>query len=133
MWWNGPEWLRSNPTEWLKSTPQTPSKVTDEERNVCFTTSVIVHPPIISVDRFSSFTKTVTSWVNRFIGNCQSQPINRITQSFPSVEELKQAENYWLLLSQKDHFLMELKALKEGKELDPSTCTLSMGMYANRL
>ncbi len=127
LWWNGPEWLRSNPTEWPKSTPETPSKVTDKE-NVCLTTSVIAHPPVISVDRFSSFTKlkTVTSWINCFIGNCRSQPINRITQSFLSVEELKQAESYWLLLSQKDHFLMELKALKEGKELNRSSSLLSL-------
>ena len=118
LWWSGPEWLCYDPSYWPRSTNKLPIVNTDEERNVCFTTTTHHITPIISFSRFSSFTKMkrISAWILRFINNCHSRIPNSNRQTVSSssltTEEVASAEIYWLSLSQMEHFQYEIQYLK---------------------
>ena len=76
----------------------------DEEKESCLLTSVAPRDPVISLNRFSSFAKLVrvTAWIMRFVQAVRSSRNNRHSSlSVPlTVEELTNAENYWISHSQ---------------------------------
>ena len=98
----------------------------DEEREVCIHTTLHQKTPLIPLDRFSNFTrfKYVTAWILRFVNNCCARDGLQTSkvQSPISVQELSSAENYWLRLSQEEHFTKEIQSLKTGHALTKSSC-----------
>ena len=102
LWWGGPGWLKYPSSQWPdQSRIPEPSSVPEEEREICFTSVVQPVEPVITVEKFSSFTrlKRVTAWIMRFVSNCaKKQQITSVLHL--SVHELQKAENYWLSIVQ---------------------------------
>ena len=127
-----PPWLQSLPSEWPKQSNLPPSEPSDEERDICLLTPVQPKPPIIPLDWYSSFTrlKCVTAWILRFIDNCRALRRNQVKaiHNYPcvSLQELVVAENYWISVSQEDHFKEEVCALASNKALPSKSCLLSL-------
>ena len=132
LWWNGPKWLHSESSNWPEQSSYQQPKVPGEEREINFCTTIIPKNPIMTLDRFSSFTKTkrVTAWVMRFVRKCRSR-----TQGHSSpltTEELATAENYWFKFAQADNFAQEIEALRNKKELPASSCLVPLHPFLDR-
>ena len=128
LWWNGPDWLKSPRTDWPKPFIIAEVGPSEEEREVCVHVTLLYETPLISLDRFSHFTryKYVTAWVLRFINNCRVRnKSSRILLSL-SAQELASAENYWVRLSQEEHFAEEIQSLKADRALPISSCLLNL-------
>ena len=123
LWWNGPPWLRLAPSEWPKQLPLLPTKDSTEERDVCLLTVFVPEVPVLDVSCYSSFTRVrrITAWIIRFVKNClaRKRRTERLT-SFLTVQELADAESYWLSISQQDHFATEVDALKLENSISKS-------------
>ena len=123
LWWNGPAWLRELPELWPQFNKE---DVTTDCEEVCF--SLIVKPaePVIDFNRHSSFTKLKrnTAWILRFVNNCRKS--ERMQLSHLTATELQEAERYWLYISQSDHFLEEIQALKNSQVISRSSCLLTL-------
>ena len=71
------------------------------------------------VDRFSEFTrlKRITAWILRFVNNaCSSVSKGSITPHL-TVSELVAAEDYWMMIVQRECFPMEVINLKKGQSV----------------
>ena len=132
LWWKGPPWLQLQSSEWPKQSILPPPEPSDEERDICLLTTIQPRSPIIPLDRYSSFTelKRVTAWTFRFINNCRASkgnPTNAIHKSSClSVQELVAAKNYWISISQADHFEEEIRSLTSSHVLPSKSCLLSL-------
>ena len=92
-------------------------------------TTVQTKRPVIPLDRYSNFTRLqrVTVWILRFVHNCRAssgrtvEPNN--SQSL-TMSELVDAERYWILLSQQEHFSTEIKSLKAKCLVPKDSCLL---------
>ena len=132
LWWKGLPWLQLRPSEWPKQSILPPPEPSDEERDICLLTTIQPRLPIIPLDRYSSFTKLkrVTAWTFRFINNCRAikgNPTNAIHKSSClSVQELVAAKNYWISISQADHFEEEIRSLTSSHVLPSKSCLLSL-------
>ena len=83
LWWEGPHWLKLDPSMWPEQLSISSETVPEEERSVCHTTTIMTIQPIIAVNRFSKFPvlKRVTAWMFRFIRNVRSPTSERLWQS----------------------------------------------------
>ena len=84
----------------------------------------IISDPIFPCDHFSSFTKLVrvTAWMYRFVHNCQAHRKHLVQNTGPLImEELEQAENYWLCVTQLSSFNTEIVTLQKSKCLPRSS------------
>ena len=120
LWWKGPQWLLFQPSTWPKQTNLPVGAVNEEERELCHLTTIQPKPPIIAFDRFSSFTrlKRVTAWILRFINNarpCTRKLRGANIHPHLTVSELVAAENYWISIAQREHFLDEIELLKSDQ------------------
>ena len=122
LWWKGPEWLQLDPSQW----PQQPTVFSEttpgEEREICNLTAVTSTQsvePVIPTTRFSNFThlKRVTAWILRFVKNLCSTVSGRCLSPHLTVPELKSAEDYWLMIVQRESFPKERDALEKGQPL----------------
>ena len=92
----------------------------------------IISDPIFPCDHFSSFTKLVrvTAWMYRFVHNCQARRKRLVQNTGPLiVEELEQAENYWLRVTQLSSFNTEIVTLQKSKCLPRSSILLSLSPF----
>ena len=130
LWWNGPDWLKLSPDNWPKQSSVIPNVPSDEEREISLLVTESDPPPVIPLDRFSSFNhlKRVTSWIARFARNCRSTPQERI-QSCLTTLELQQAENYWYKTIQSAHFKMEIDCLRNDLPLPKSSLLVSRNPF----
>ena len=130
LWWKAPPWLKLLPSEWPKQSNLPPSEPSDEERDICLLTTAQPKSPIIPLDHYSNFTrlKRVTAWIFRFINNCRTIKRNSTIQNSPclSTQELVEAENYWISISQADHFQEEIYSLTSNSVLPSKGCLLSL-------
>ena len=107
-----------------------PTCGTIEEREICFHVMTQQRVPLIPLDQYSNFTrlKYVTTWILRFVDNCRLRGNRCVAQmrSFLSTQELLEAETYWLLFSQEEHFVKELQALKTDYAVPNSSSLFSL-------
>lgn len=73
LWWDGPLWLKQSSADWPKQDNMPHNNLHDKERDVSLLTTITNNPPVIPLDRYSSFhrLKHVTAWMFRFISNCR--------------------------------------------------------------
>ena len=123
LWWTGPAWLHLDPSEWPRQNSEIIKDDPLEQLEPCFHTTVSDPMPLIPINKYSSFTKLkrITAWVMQFITNSHRLPSKentfvRLTGPL-SVDELTCAEEYWIKLSQSNHFKMELIMIREGKPM----------------
>ena len=115
LWWDGPNWLGMGIHHWPEQTLRTPNKPLDEVDEICSLSVIVQTQPVFPIDRFSNFyrLKRVTSWMRRFIFNCQACQKNLTRLSGPlTVDELNMAIVYWVSHSQAASFTTEIKSLK---------------------
>ena len=130
LWWDGPRWLKLSSTNWPQQMNLPPMEPSDEEREVCLHMTTHQRMPLVAMDRYSNFTqlKRITAWILRFISNCRVRRNKQIPQlrSSLSTKELLEAEAYWLLFSQEEHFAREIQILKKNHVLPNSSPLLSL-------
>ena len=129
LWWNGPPWLRLAPCNWPKRSSISADSLPEEEREVSFVTTVQTKRPVIPLDRYSNFTRLqrVTAWILRFVHNCRAssgRTVEPNNSPFLTMSELVDAERYWILLSQQEHFSTEIKSLKAKCLVPKDSCLL---------
>lgn len=111
LWWK-PEWLLEPESHWPTScvvgTPSSGLRVHFVENAPVLNTAWLL-------DRYSSLDKLVgvTAWLKRFIHNCR-HPDNRSHSSVLAIEERNAALHHWIRAVQKEHFGVEMEALRKG-------------------
>ena len=135
LWWNGLEWLKLPYTDWPKPSTIPDVGPSDEEREVYVHTTLHQKTPLIPLDRFSNITPFmyITAWILRFVNNCRARDGLQTSKvrSPLSVQGLSSAENYWLRLSQEEHFTEDIQSLKTGHALTKSSCLLPLSPVLN--
>ena len=131
LWWHGPPWLQQEPPHWPQQHDIPLAVPSEEEREICLATMAVPQCPIIPLKHYSTFTQfqRVTAWMFRFIKNrclLGTRRCERTTTAGLSVAELVSAEQYWILLSQIDHFPSEVSLLQAKQPLPNNSCLLSL-------
>ena len=116
LWWNGPSWLKLQPSKWPKNDSQANMIQEGKELNNITCTVTVIEDSVIPVDKLPSFNqyKRVTAWIIRFLHNCKARI--RVTQPKSGTEELNRAANYWYSVIQRTHFPDELRILNKGSQ-----------------
>ena len=116
-----PQWLRLDISHWPVQ-PSSVSEIIPEEREICHLTNIAPVDPIVSTTQYSSFEKLkrITAWIFRFVKNLHS-PVSVYLSPFLLVTELSSAENYWLMIAQKESLPNEYNALKNGEPISKSS------------
>lgn len=104
QWWQGPEWLSTEPCNWPKGQAFYDSlpEVQEERRKEhhVLHTAEEKGQELLNLSSYSRIMKPlrVTAWMLRFIKNSR----NRQEQAWGSLtaEELEQAESYWIVRAQ---------------------------------
>ena len=100
----------------------------EEEKVITHVVQVDI-PAIIPIDRYSCYNHLihVTGWIFRFIRNFQLKGQKpAIKAANLTIEELGKAENYWVSLSQGEHFASEIQSLRAKLELPNSSSLLPL-------
>ena len=123
LWWRGPPWLQLDTSHWPAQPSSLSETVPEEEREICHLTTIAPIDPVISMTRYSSFgkLKRVTAWIFRFVKNLSSPASERCLSPHLLVTELSSAENYWLMIAQKESLPSEYSALKNGQPISRSS------------
>ena len=97
--------------------------IPEEEREVCHLTTSVPVDAIVLPTRYSSFgkLKRIAAWVFRFVKNLHSSAPERCPSPYLLVAELSSAENYWLMIAQKEDLPNEYSALENGQPLSKSS------------
>ena len=128
MWWKGPDCLEKDQEFWLKNEFQKIPCAIEEvkkkydhklkEVQSCMT---LVNPEVTKVWRlqpqnYSSWKRLtqIYAWIMRFINNCYTSKDNRVLESELKLQEVVDAENYFIRTVQKETFLQEYAALLKG-------------------
>ena len=123
LWWKGPQWLRLDISHWPVQPSSLSETVPEEERKICHLTTIAPIDPIIPTTRYSSFgkLKRVTAWIFRFVRNLSCPESERCLSPCLSVTKLSSAEDYWLMIAQREGLSNEYGALKNGQPISRSS------------
>ena len=130
LWWDGPTWLLQEHAQWPEQTDLSPLQIKDEERELSLHSTTSVPTPLLNVGDYSSFTKLkrITSWVFRFIRNSRSRQheTEPTRHAHLTTQELNDAATYWYSRAQRDHFEVEIDAIKSKTGLPKATSLLPL-------
>ena len=99
-----------------------------KKREVTLFVSATHQSPVLPFDHCSSYTslKCITAWIFRFISNCQKHA-SQGKDLFPlSIQELLEAEHYWIKIIQRTYFSEEIECLSQQISLNPSSPLLPL-------
>ena len=126
LWWQGPTWLKPDRADWpqLVELPHIPPS--DEEKEISLHVHTETREPVVPVDRYSSFNTLVrvTSWIMRYVRNLKKSETP--LKSALTVQELVNAETYWISLSQSQCFGSELSSLGSKRMLPSKSALLAL-------
>ena len=133
LWWQGPEWLGLPEVHWPAldqySALDPVDEVVEVENPIVLQTDVESRElPLLR--RVSSYTRLirVTAWVLRYVNNCRNQPRKQGTLA---TDELKEAEEKWMLKAQRSVFSAEIELLNKGKSLPRSSRLITFRPYVD--
>ena len=137
LWWQGPKFIWLNNAEWPSTAISKPKFDTERKRQISHITN---HHKIISTkvnnemalgrlapEHFSDWLEYVRLFalVVRFVENCKLSCADRRYGELSS-EEIGDVETRVLMLTQKDAFTIEYKALSQGKEIARNSVLLKL-------
>ena len=136
LWWNGPSWLKSEPSCWPKWRPTSVKLPVDEEREISLVTVLFPEEPVVPFDRYSSLSHLVriVAWVLRFVNNCKPlSECNLVKKtSCLTTPELLAAERYLIKFSQCE-FATELALLNAKKPLPRGNRLISLRPFIDKI
>ena len=137
LWWNGPDWLVTEPLE----IPSQPSCTeVDKHKDHSAKPSRCLHitaaPTIWLTDRFSSYhtLNKVTAWILRAAANfkaLRTTPIQVNKETYLSVEELKEAATFLLKRAQRRSYNVDIALLGTDPKttVDKSSSLLQLNPF----
>lgn len=134
LWWNRPDWLQRDPVDWPKPFIPTSNYSSEENKEICLPTTISpARDPVFPLDRYLSILR-ITTWILRFIRNCQLYKKNNLISSPLTASELSTAESYWisLSLSQDQHFPHEINSLKSQHSISNSSSLISLYPFLDK-
>ncbi|XP_031343077.1 uncharacterized protein LOC116170714 [Photinus pyralis] len=127
VWKHGPNWLKFKPEEW----PEEDIAIGSEASVLLVQGEEVIqnNEPIFKLERFSSLEKifSITAYVKRYSHNLRNKK-NKRTGSLKA-QELKEAERYWIKVTQGQHFSSEIADLRRGKKIEPSSRVLTLSPF----
>ena len=117
-WINGPDFFKSEKTDWpfddVSCSASLASKM--EMKKKVLRVEVPI-PKVLDPAAYSSWLRLVrvTAWILQFCHNLRK--IDRQSTEVLSVEELKQAELYWVKFAQQDRFGAEIESLSKNRPI----------------
>ena len=116
-WINGPDFLKSDKTDWPTDDISCSAPLASEMEMKKKVLRVEVPVPGLDPAAYSSWLRLVrvTAWILQFCHNLRK--IDRRSAEVLSVEELKQAEKYWIKFAQRDRFGAEIESLSKNRPI----------------
>jgi hypothetical protein len=148
LWWNGPSWLLDKPTlspnPCLNREERTHMESEAKPIKICHFTTTDESESLLN--RYSSLIKLyrVTAFMFRFIKNSRIKGFNSSRKKVDiksalipplAIYELRQAEEYWITLTQQQVFQPELRALRKLLPMPKCSklCSLSVFLDSSGL
>jgi hypothetical protein len=110
---NGPDFLKSDKSKWpVDDIPGPPSPTAQREMKKKVLGTKVVVPKLLDPAGYSNWPKLVrvTAWILRFCHNLRKK--DRRNAEVLSVEELKDAELFWIKFAQQGRFGVEIESLE---------------------
>ena len=117
-WINGPDFLKSDKTDWPIDDISCSAPLAGEmEMKKKVLRVEVPVPKALDPASYSSWLRLVrvTAWILRFCHNLRK--IDRRSAEVLSVEELKQAEKYWIKFAQRDRYGAEIESLFKNRPI----------------
>ena len=113
---NGPDFLKSDKSKWpVDDIPGPPSPTAQREMKKKVLGTKVVVPKLLDPAGYSNWPKLVrvTAWILRFCHDLRKK--DRRNAEVLSVEELKEAELFWIKFAQQGRFGVEIESLSKGR------------------
>ena len=144
FWWNGPAWLKAESDAYPSfaidnsNLDAVKKEIKLKYSNTCLVTSTTnsqsqietMTISLIDPKKYSRFKSliTTTAYVKRYLHNISNNKENRVGGPL-STEEIQNSKNLWLQFIQQQSFPLELKQLKEGKNVKVNSPLLKFNPY----
>lgn len=131
-WWTGPDFLRQPRSSWPAMPEYFDQPDDDPEIKLSKWVGTISSPntgpllPLIQRNSSICRLKRIISWILRFVHNRFGKTIERRSNAFPTISELREAEIILIRLAQREIYGKEYKRLNHGKELKSDSTIITL-------